>query len=111
MSQAAALKRALARHQGKLEEFYPSTATIAGVPYACSLSEGRIMPTMDAKTMLTSMAQTAIVTIRRAILPVCPATSARVTVNGLDWFIEAIGAQDASSIAWTLHLKRTIKPS
>ena len=58
--------------------------------------------------MVTSTIQTAVVHVRRSLLPQCPGTGARMFLDGLEWFVEALGEQNTTDVTWKLSLKRTI---
>jgi len=86
----------------------PANVTLNGAVYAAAADVGRITPEWDEKTMTTRQVQTATVRIRRTLLPVCPSTSVRVGLKGLEWFITAISEQSETALVWQLHLKRII---
>jgi len=93
MVSATAMQTAREVVQGFLEQAHPGTITINGVDYACSIRKSEIEPDLDEKTMTTQMLQRAQVRVLRSLLPACPPASQRVICDGLEWMIEARGAQ------------------
>lgn len=96
------------RHQGGLENQDPGTLTINGREFTCSVIKSDIRPDFDTLTMVTSTIQTAVVHVRRSLLPQCPGTGARMILDGLEWFVDALGEQNVNDVTWKLSLKRTI---
>lgn len=90
------------------EDLHAGTVTIGGREFACSVIKSDIRPETDPATMLTSTIQTAVVHVRRSLLPQCPGTGARIIMDGLEWFVEALGEQNVNDVTWKLSLKRTI---
>lgn len=90
------------------EDLHAGTVTIGGREFACSAIKSDIRPETNPETMVTSTIQTAVVHVRRSLLPQCPGTGARIVFDGLEWFVEALGEQNAADVTWKLSLKRTI---
>ena len=108
MPPRSAHREARSRHQEGLENQDPGTLTINGREFTCSVIKSDIRPETDPLTMVTSTIQTAVVHVRRSLLPQCPGTGARMLLDGLEWFVEALGEQNTTDVTWKLSLKRTI---
>ena len=91
------------------EDIHASTVTIAGIPYACAAVTSEITPELDQITLTERQVQTAVIRIRRTLLPIAPAGSTKVILSGLEWFITSIGSQDANGHIWQIKIKRIIR--
>jgi hypothetical protein len=102
------MSRARAAQQSALEEVYGNTITISGVSYACAASVTPIEPELDERTMTMRDVQRAVIRVRRALLPVCPAATTRMVFQRLEWYVTSIGEQQVDSLIWKISIKRVI---
>lgn len=106
MSLASAIAKAKALQQAALEKVHDASITIDDVPYVCSATRSPIRSEL-ANDGWRKM-QTAVVHMRKALLPSYPSHEAKILLDGFEWYVIESGQQDPQSITWKLTIKRVI---
>jgi len=101
-----AVQKARQRTQASREVVRPGNVTIAAKSYAAAVEIQEARPEQRSDGEGTIIVQRAIARVRKSLLPTAPARGTAIGIGALNFTVESTGGQNATDIAWVLHLTR-----